>query len=524
MKCFIVLSYLCLAEALVDRSFYGFGSTRLRNHEPRFNDAPRKFTDLKSSSTDKSIVDFQDPDECGNVTTNFFPRAVKDNFAVPSQQELWDGKGQRYFINDQFWEEPGGPVFVYIVGEAPVSCEYLKPDTSLMAQLAARHRALMVAVELRFYGESFPTANVSNNDLAMYLSTSQTLADVERLIDAVLKEQKANNSKVVAFGGSYAGNVVTWLREKYPHIFHAAVASSAPVTAQTNFPQYMEVVTEALDTVTNTKACNDWLWKAVQEVVKLARRGSDGSKQLKSDFNICQNPTSEQDLAVLMSDLMGNIQETVQYNRQSSTAPNITDICTNLTKGTALEAYDNFAKISRQFTLDLGASCEDASYKNTIAYLSNTTQDPQNNMRPWVFQTCTEFGYFQVASAPSTPWQDMASYLSSDFYSQLCKDAFGGLANEPDVNGTNRNFGADLVGKEEVLTNVVFPNGNLDPWHVLGVTDGWRSILINGTSHCADMAPMLQTTQNSTPAEVSLRDAQQRISDLVGSWVDGWTE
>jgi hypothetical protein len=40
--------------------------------------------------------------------------------------------------------------------------------------------------------------------------------------------------------------MAAWARAKFPHLFYAAYASSGPILAQLDFPEYMEVVNEAL--------------------------------------------------------------------------------------------------------------------------------------------------------------------------------------------------------------------------------------------------------------------------------------
>mgnify|MGYP003886318957 FL=1 len=117
--------------------------------------------------------------DCGNVTTNYYAQAIKDHFVAASKQEYWDAPGQRYFINDQYWDGPGAPIFVYIGGEGPESCRTLQPNVLLMSQMAQAHGALMVDIEHRYYGESYPTAtDMTNEHLADYLTSEQALADL----------------------------------------------------------------------------------------------------------------------------------------------------------------------------------------------------------------------------------------------------------------------------------------------------------------------------------------------------------
>lgn len=120
---------------------------------------------------------------CDGIEELRFKGAVIDNFAPLQQQKFWEGDGQRYWINKQFWGGEGFPMFVFIGGEGQESCSRLT-SRMYMYQLAEVHKALLVNVEHRFYGQSYPTADMSTSNL-QYLSSEQALADLARVIDYI---------------------------------------------------------------------------------------------------------------------------------------------------------------------------------------------------------------------------------------------------------------------------------------------------------------------------------------------------
>ena len=81
---------------------------------------------------------------------------------------------------------------------------------------------MVIFAEHRYYGQSLPYGNKSvSPDPAFngYLTSEQALADYAYLLFYLKESIKgAQNSPVIAFGGSYGGMLAAWFRQKYPHI------------------------------------------------------------------------------------------------------------------------------------------------------------------------------------------------------------------------------------------------------------------------------------------------------------------
>ena len=134
--------------------------------------------------------------------------------------------------------------------------------------------------------------------------------------------------------------------------------------------------------------------------------------------------------------------------------------------------------------------------------------------RQWYYQTCTEFGYYQTTDSPSQPF---GSLMTLPSFTSLCSLAFSlpSTAIADAVAATNAYYGGRKLLPN--ASNIVFPNGSIDPWHALGVTANLSSsltaIFIEGTAHCANMYP----PSAHDPPGLAL--ARQEISTILGQWL-----
>lgn len=133
--------------------------------------------------------------------------------------------------------------------------------------------------------------------------------------------------------------------------------------------------------------------------------------------------------------------------------------------------------------------------------------------RQWYYQTCTEFGYFQTTDSARQPFGDLISLAS---FTEVCRLAFNVSAARvfEAVKSTNAFYGGKFVN----ATNIAFPNGSIDPWHALSITEDigptLKAIFIEGTAHCANMYPA------RTSDLPSLSKARDQITLNVGTWLN----
>ncbi|XP_076286949.1 putative serine protease K12H4.7 isoform X2 [Lasioglossum baleicum] len=419
----------------------------------------------------------------------------------PRDNRTWS---MRYYENSALFKA-GGPILIMIGGEWEISTGFLQ--TGQMYEVAKVHNGMLYYTEHRYYGKSHPTEDLASKNL-QYLSVDQALADLAYFIETKKQEKAFQNSVVVVFGGSYAGNMAAWARLKYPHLIQGALASSAPVFAKADFHEYYEVVTESLRK--HSQQCVDDV-KAAFDAVEELLATPQGPEKLKSYFNLCEVPkaNSSSDLGLFMNSLAERFAGIVQYDKVVKGETKIAACCKHMTARYLGSPLQRLARL---------VADEDTCSIGYADFIERYTRKPWNMqpdvMRQWFYQTCTEYGYYQTTNSKKSIF---GTLFPLSFFTDMCGDLYGdyfdGKFLDTRVRRTNLMYG----GLRPDLRNVIFTNGNIDPWHALSVLQDLNrfspAILIDGSSHCSDL-------YNHESTDVpELVQARSRVRTIISSWI-----
>ena len=203
--------------------------------------------ELKKQITSSSRLNRRDTDP-ETLYTAYNLSVPIDHFRNESIYEPHeDGKFPlRYWFDAQYYKD-GGPIIVLQSGETSGTDRLGFLQKGLIHKLAQATHGIAVVLEHRYYGTSWPTPDLSTENLR-FLTTEQALADQAYFSQNVEfagledKNLTAPNAAHIAYGGSYAGAFVAFLRTQYPEVYWGAIASSAVTEAIYDFWEYYEAV------------------------------------------------------------------------------------------------------------------------------------------------------------------------------------------------------------------------------------------------------------------------------------------
>eukprot|EP01112_Ceratiomyxa_fruticulosa_P014068 TRINITY_DN4005_c0_g5_i1.p1 TRINITY_DN4005_c0_g5~~TRINITY_DN4005_c0_g5_i1.p1 ORF type:complete len:571 (-),score=58.81 TRINITY_DN4005_c0_g5_i1:106-1818(-) len=424
----------------------------------------------------------------------FYYTQALDHFSSPITNSTPEVFQQRYFVNDTMWNKANGPVFLIIGSSEALTGESV--STGEVVYLAQEYNALVISLEHRYYGESVPFSDLSTNNLA-YLSVQQALADIAQFKAAMLQTyQVPLASPWITFGCFYSGSLSAWFRLKFPHLINAALASSSPVEATDSFYQYDTSVSQILG-----PTCSSALRNATQQIQSQLQINNLGIKTL---FN-CTSINDDIAFLYVIADMVAFA---VQYNSTFGLAPYFCNTIVN--SSNSIASYATYVNYLLEYTHTTASMWDISSFVNT-------TNDVDNQMRQWMWQLCSQLGYFQTAPSSNSLRSPL---ITSQWHEGVCGKLFWESESEmqPQVQWINEYYGGIDIQSSRTL----FINGANDPWKYLSVMsngkgsdvlDSMRSIVISGASQCANC-------NSPSPSDSSsVISARNLISDYVGAFI-----
>lgn len=451
---------------------------------------------------------------------------------------------------------PGGPVIILQSGETDATGRLVFMQKGILAQMAQSTHGIAVVLEHRYYGTSFPTPDLSTENLR-FLTTQQALADeayfAQNIAFPGLEKYGDLTSKTTAYlsyGGSYAGAFSAFLRVQYPEVFWGSISSSGVTKAIWDYWAYWEPVSANApqDCVATQKAIIN-----VVDNILIGKNDSSITMQLKETFGL-GNVTYDDDFASVLGSGVGNWQS-LNWD------PEVTDnefyrFCDNITATDLLYPETSSKQSAVEGIITEGGHTPNktltTSMLNMIGYLNLTSIsqcDPDESQdqcysthnstyyqqdsydaswRSWPYQYCTEWGYLQTGNVPEGELPLVSKTLGLDYQSIICREAFN-VTSPPEVELVNK-YGAYDIS----YPRLAIIDGEWDPWrpatpHAFeyGAKDRKSTasepfMEIPKAVHHWDENGLFpnQTTAELPPPVVA--DAQKQLIQSVQEWMQEW--
>ena len=434
----------------------------------------------------------------------------------------------------------------------------------IVAILAQATNGIGVILEHRYYGGSFPTPDLSVGNLR-FLTTDQAMADMAYFAQNIkfpgMEDMDLTSSKnaYIAYGGSYAGAFVAFVRKLYPEVYWGAISSSGVSEAIYDYWRYYEPVAQY-----GPPACMDATKKIVNVVDNILLKVNDSSTtaQLKSLWGM-PNITYDDDFADMLLDGV-EYWQSLNWDPAVS-SPVFYQYCDNITDPTNLYNNSDLASHASSF-IALGGWANESTTLTTamlnfIGWIgenfiapcaaSNDTQDfcfgthgdtyygqgnytsatlADNVWRSWPWQYCTQWGFLQTGSGvPADQLPLISRLLTLEYEGLICEKAFN-ITTPPDTAAINKYGGWSIA-----YDRLAFINGQWDPWRpstpasaqapgggVRPSTAEQPFIIISEAVHHWDENGLFanETTAQLPPPVIA--DTQKEEVQFVQEWMEEW--
>lgn len=434
-----------------------------------------------------------------NCTEMFFRQRIDHfNFEPNPQFPNLTYFMQRYYVCRQAAWSPNQPIFFYTGNEANV--DLFVNMSGIMWENAATFGALLIFGEHRYFGKSlpFPGEDMPPVPKVNFLQTDQALADYATLLDWFKVSHNSTGSAVIGFGGSYGGMLCSWLRIKYPSALDGCIAGSAPIVnfedmiPKFNYNSFAQTETfDASSAGGASDACKLNIRQSWRDMTTLGAT-SAGRDIITNAFQLCSPLKSMNDVWNLMS-----YAENSFGNMAMSSYPYPSAYLLLGGKG-VLPAYPmrvacgfmNASFTTPQQRLNGLRQAIGVYYNNTKDVKCINVNSTVNHATEvvdylWGYLSCTTM--FMPAGQDGVNDMFYPAPWNTTEQIALCQEQFPGVLTQPDW--VQINYGGYGVSKWG--SNIVFSNGQLDPWHGGGILSATaptvETVVIPDVGHHIDL-------------------------------------
>jgi len=349
-----------------------------------------------------------------------------------------DGTFQQFFYENKkhIKDEKASSVILVIGAESP----NLKPagEDDFYAVLAEKFNSIVLIMQHRYFGKSFPTEKLTTENLQKYMNVHQAIEDLAEFRRQYGTNNSLNDVPWLISGGSYPGLLSAVSRYVHPDLYDAAISASGVVYPIRDFTDF-----DLQDAISMGQECASIARKTRYQIEKLLETDKDWVKR-QFGVNIEKYDLTD-------GQFMNFIGEVFTLGLQYC---NLSSLCGPLT-----DAY-----IKGESTVSALAKYTNTWFKENEAtpdeYSTNYRREkisgPESSSRSWFWMTCNELAWWQTYSGRTSL---RGPSVTVEMFEDQCKDVFD-IEMHPNVTKFYETY-PDLVQK---TTHVFYSTASQDPW------------------------------------------------------------
>ena len=441
--------------------------------------------------------------------------SVSETYKLQFQQRLnhLDAHGNEFF-NQTFLTNfdpnislSSPSLIVYLGGFSKLKSEVF--DYPGIVALSSATNAKIIALEHRFFGDSVPSEGLTTEN-RNYLIIQQALADIDTFLEYVNnKFCPSKKCNIGLVGTGYAASLATWSRIRYPHLSLGVWASSAPLTFIDNFPDFDVFAGQRLKNIAdNCLNSTQLLFNKIESVIRQGDRNEINA--LKDLFNYDYNYDNSSDDSNLTNydeyfddiTFLYTIAEVLALPlHKNDNYTMISNYCQLITENTSIESFaKSYHEIVNYYNIS-------SNYFNPYHFDDPELSDQKSKL--WL--QCNQIGWFRTASYSN--YSLRSKLIDINYFNNMCSNTF-------DINLTNVSLSNEIFGgSEPYVSNVMFTNGEYDPYKALSVKHsmnvmGRHSLVIQKAVYGEDILSI------GTSDDSSISKVRSSCIEKMNAWID----